>query len=329
MDILPIEIIRLISLELSPRYLSLVCKLYDTMYDDEWYYQYLIQRYDKDEIMGTDFSYGELCERSLSQGTIYASKFFTNNDKFDTKMLIQGIKCIGGINKKEDYVLTFNGKLYKCTDDTAEFIDDNVVDIDNNCYIKKSKLVFNNKLPSIDFSTSDQIKELQYICEYNECQFYTKEDLFYFDSNTLNKIIIADGIRKAYTIMRFGKGIEIRFMTYILTNKNTLLIYFNKNFSTQSKIINNVTDLGKNYLCRDNKYYYFYPYHINFKFNDKDFILFHYTINSSVSRHYISDAMILDKKFAWVTDNGIILNVFDYEIKKLMGNDNSIYIIKE
>ena len=332
MELIPIEIIRLISLELSPRYLSLVCKLYDTMYDDAWYYEYLIARYDKDEIIGTEFTFRELCERSLLEGTIYINKSFSTEDNFDTKIAIRGIKCVSDI--RSDYILTFNGKLYNCINNVtcADFIDSNVVDIDTNCYIKKYELFIlkNSSYQSIPFSTTSQVKELQYPY-YGSCNFYTDDTLFYCNAYTeqLSKFIIADGIRKAYTIMRFGTGTEYNLITYILTNKNTLLVYFCQNFSAEPKIINNVTVLGKNYICMNNRYYYFYPHNIYFKFDNRDLILFYHTINSSVSRHYDRNPLIIDKKFVCVDRKGIIMNSLNYNVKRLMGNDYGICIIKK
>ena len=138
MDSIPKEALCIISLNLKPRYLALVCKFYELIYDEFWYYQYLICRYDEAEIMGTEFTYKELYQRSLLQNDIYLYTHIGNKHMYN-KLIIRGIKAC---NKNKDYILNFNGKLYECTDTNSLLIDTNVVDITSDAYIKKSELHF-------------------------------------------------------------------------------------------------------------------------------------------------------------------------------------------
>lgn len=332
MNSIPIEITKLISLDLRPNYLSLVCKLYDNMYDELWYHEYLSQRYDETEIMGTDFTFRELCERSISEGIIYARNY-SNLEHFDTKIAIRGIKSVSTGSQNKHYVLTFNGKVYRCTNNltTTELIDTNVIDIHTDCYIKKSQLLFSTHdfCDSITFSTTGLIKELENIGGI-KFQFYTNTMLFFYDLETkkLNVINIVDGIRKAYTIIRCQKGIKNRYITYILTNKNTVLIYFNKDFTTEAKIITNVTALGKNYICIETIYYFFNPLDDLFEFDYKDLRLIRDTINSSVCIFVSYNILICNNKIMWVQKGAIITRTFNYRIKSIMGDYRMVYIIR-
>ena len=339
------ETLIIISLNLKPRYLALVCKNYELIYDEFWYCQYLIQRYDEAEITGTEFSYRELCRRSLLESDIYIHKYHSYIHKYhsvnlDDKLPIRGIKAASiGF---EHYILKFNGELYKCFGNVTEFIDNNVVDINKECYIKKSELYIykdeNGKYKSISFSTTSAIQELQYIYTiYNDFysinyyQFYTSDTIYwnYYteDIAKIRNFTVTDGISKAYTVVRddnISKAI-----TYILTNKNTLVIYFNNKFTIKPRIISNISDLGKNYICIDNKYYYFNPYDIKFNFNFRKLVLLNCVIQSSICGVY--DVLIIDNKIVWINHCGKIIESFkiDCSVKRIMSGRFGNYIVKE
>ena len=348
MDSIPKEALFIISLNLIPRYLALVCKFYELIYDEFWYYQYLICRYDEAEIIGTDFTYRELCERSLLEGDIYRYGFGNNRHDY-TKILIRGIKSI--FKNGKNYVLKFNGDLYECDNTNSSLIESNIIDIISDAYIKKSVLYFllDNEYQARHFDNLSQIYNLQNIYGTTNYQFHTSEAIYFLDSEfKIEKFIIDDGIYKVYS---FINKISNMIMTLILSNMNTLLIYDNKNFTTKTQIIYNVTDLGQNYICINKKYYYFnslavrFSYYFisrnaafsnywsiphNITFNDC-FIPLDLTIKSSVCTFSHYDLFLSEKKIVIIDTFGKIQNMKDGQdpIKRLMGDSNGTYVIKD
>ena len=347
MDYVPREVIYIISLYLKPRYLAQVCKFYELLYDEFWYYEYLIQRYEETDIMGTQFTYKELCKRSLLEDDIHKCNFSSDYTCLTniicvtyTKLLIRGIKTILASNNHKCYILKFNGNLYKCTSTCILLIDKNVIDITDDAYVKKSELYFlkNKKYLTIHFDTISDIRNLQAINFVYPIlyQFHTDEAIYFnyldldIDTYKINKFIINDGIYKAYTTEQIIKSMNRRLITYILTKKNTLLIYIDKNFTTEPKIINNVTDLGQNYICINEKYYYFNPNNVTF--SDIDFILIDNKINSSIYKYPYYDILLIDKKIVFVNNKGAIIDTGTYKIdpmKRLISGKNGIFAVKE
>lgn len=317
------DIMCLFSHYLSPRYLALVCKLYDSMYDEFWYYQYLLTKYTEADIIGRDFTYKNMCKRSLLEGEIYIYMQYTQKN-LDIKLPISGIKSMMATSS-ERFILKFNGDLYKCDDDSKliVFVDFNVIDINYKCYIKKSELHFYNsdidRYESISFPI---ISDIQYLNVAESCNylFYTKDTIYYKVEDEIHKFFITDGICKTYTM-----GL----ITYILTNKNTLLIY-NNTFDTQPKIINNVTDLGINYVCIDKKYYYFNPQNIEFYFDFDDLIELDNLITCSVHRCISPDVLLIDNKIVWIDHDGKIIDNYKLEcqVKRVMGGKYGVSVIK-
>lgn len=60
MQHIPIETRKLIALYLKPGIMTTVCKAFD-IYDEVWYHNYLLMRYDEAAIMNRTFSFKELC----------------------------------------------------------------------------------------------------------------------------------------------------------------------------------------------------------------------------------------------------------------------------
>ena len=174
-----------------------------------------------------------------------------------------------------------------------------------------------------------QIQNLQIIYK-SEYQFYTNTDIYfnYLEANThkIEKFIITDRIRKAYTTRH--AIFPYKLFTYILTTINTLLIYIDKNFTTVAKIINNVTDLGQNYVCINKKYYVFDSR--KGTFNDDDFILTNNIINSSLYEYPFYDIMLINNEIAYSTKNGkFITFAHQYPIKRIMGDRNAVFVVKK
>ena len=331
MDCLPKELLNIISQYCRPGLLSLICKYCD-IYNEVWYYQYLVERYDETEFVGTDFTYKELCFRSLLEGDIYTD--------LGIKIMMQGIKCKCGVSTLHKYyVLKFNGILYECLSagDTINIIDHNVIDISGTCYIKKDALYLHNssEYQTISFSTMFKVRELQFIHGLTRryCQFYTEEAIYFnhYDMNRagINKFIITDKICKAYTISHHISLYNTQYITYILTSKNTLLIYRDKNFTQRPKIIHKVTDLGQNYVCINNKYYYFNPHNIYFYFNDDQLILLNCAITSSISLWWGPDLLLINKKITSISHDGIFTALKqELQVKNITGDSNGIMVIK-
>jgi len=120
MDNLPFELLQLISYNLPINILS-INKHYLSLYDDEWYNNYLQHNY---KIIGDK----KLYYKSLKTGVIYK----TNKNTYEKiKLPILGIKAASIKNSDSSLILTFDGKLY--INDTL--IDTDVVDIDYSCYV--------------------------------------------------------------------------------------------------------------------------------------------------------------------------------------------------
>ena len=167
---MPIEIIKLIALYLKPRILALVCVMCNELYDEAWYYDYLIMRYDRSEIVGRDFSFKELCARSLLDHPIFGYNTIVN--KY-TNLRTNGIKVISHCNN--NYILKFNGDMI-LIDTISKLFDINVIDMDKSCYIKKKRFCNINR---IDLSLVNPLKiNVEYKKFYNY-YFYTENTIYF------------------------------------------------------------------------------------------------------------------------------------------------------
>ena len=223
MNELPSDVLKLITLESSPGCMASVCKAMD-IYDDKWYYDYLIMRYDRSEIVGRAFSFRELCRRSLLEGNLY--KLRVHDDK-QKDLKINAIHAIPArINyalSNKNYVLKFNGDLYMVDYDlNQKIIDCDVINIDYECYIKQTKLYIHNglrcdtiDLPNID-SKILKIQKIGYI-EFNiMCHFYTSNTIYFTHYDTLEKYQIHSNHIKYNIIRAYTKAIVIpKYLGYI------------------------------------------------------------------------------------------------------------------
>jgi hypothetical protein len=119
------DVLRLISLELSPHKLS-VCKRLHCMYNDSWYEDKLkILNPDKTLFIQTNFK--DLYTKYSKQGTI-----FYIEEGSTTALCTKGTKAS---ILDVPYVLNFNGELY--CDDSLELVDTEVIDLYHCSYIKE------------------------------------------------------------------------------------------------------------------------------------------------------------------------------------------------
>lgn len=333
MDNLPTDILKLITLELRPGFMALICKAMD-IYDEAWYRDYLIMKYDRYEIVDRDFSFKELYTRSLLEGSIYT---YNMNDDEYTNLPIKGIKATP--YNSGNYILKFNGDLFSLIDTKLKLLDINVIDIDGFCYIKKSKLCFINDTRSIDLPLLNTPKiniqnitdnNYQFYINHSNHQFYTNDTIYFVYNDGLQyriyKYYIVDKIIKAYTVARSHNN----YITYILTANHDLLVYFNKNLDCAPLIINHVDDLGRNYICINKKYYYFYVYSEKFNFSTDMLVALKYNEETDDADDTYFAQLVSDKQILWVKRDGTIIKklVADNTIKKFFGDYHRIYVIK-
>lgn len=337
MEDTPIEIWKLIALYLKPGIMAIVSKAFD-IYDETWYRDYLLMRYDETEIVDRAFSFKELCRRSLSEGLLYTY------DECTMMKTNLGINAIYAIPQcyifVEHYILKFNGDLIAVDNDNmaSNIIDRDVIYLDIDCYVKKTELYFRNfdEFEKITFLPTDTpIMGIQFICTdhlLSLCQFYTF-DAIYFNYNDISDTIeiqkfdIKYKIIKTYTRMLNNN----KYITYILTTNRTLLIYFNKNFIVDPVIINNVDDIGINYLYIDNKYYYTGNTDLNFcDFNINNFVCVTNDIKTDLETSNSYAILITNNKMMCIDSDGVILTSFvtDTKIKKIFGSKYFIYLIE-
>lgn len=314
MDYIPIEIIKLLTLFLRPGIMVAVSKFFD-IYDEPWYYNYLIMRYDRTEIVHRDFSYKELCQRSLLEGPIYQ---YDQCNKTEKNLKITGIKAIFMNNNYR--ILKFNGDLV-ILDINPIIIDNNVLDIDSYCYIKQSAIyifkenkyicheIIKPKLPILD---------IQYVLgTVWSFQFYSSDTIYFIDYAYIEIYKFKNKIIKAITLL------EKIYITYILTDNNDLLIYQNKNFIVEPIIIHNVQDIGTNYICVNNEYYY-----NNGAINMDELIPLKYNI--SIPENFNLKKILYGKKIVWIDKYGTIMNTFEADdtIKNIICWEYNTYLIK-
>lgn len=337
MDDIPIEIWKLIALNLKPGIMTRVSKMFN-IYDETWYRDYLVMKYDENEIMNKTFSFKELCQRSLLEGSLYTC------DSYGTIGINFEIKAVHAVPEDFSFkhqILKFNGDLLIMKKNKIlQIIDYNVITLDLNCYIKKNELYFYDddyKYKSIIFTpTESPILNIQYIQKIHLsifCQFYTSNAI-YFNYNDINdnfeiqKFNIKYQIIKTFTLMSQTAPKIYKYVTYILTINRTLLIYLNKNFIFEPTIIDNVDDIGPNYLYIDNKYYYIERSTWRFQdFNINNFLSIKTKTEPNPSYCYAK--LEINKKIIWINYKGEILrSLQDTNIKKIFGTYHQFYVIE-
>ena len=341
MDDIPIEIWKLIALNLKPGILVRISKMFD-IYDELWYRDYLLMRYNESEIVNRDFSYKELCQRSLLEGLLCA---YDLHEKIKTNLEIRGIAAVPKNNYYfTHHVLKFNGDIIKTNSINNKIIhsnvikiDYNVIKIDYNCYIKKTELYYHhaNTYNTIKFPlTNTQILNIQYIKTFNSitlCQFYTKNSIYFNYNDATNKTEIQT-FNITYTIIKTltESYINHMYITYILTKKRILLIYFNKNFTDIPIIINNVDDIGRNYIHMNDKYYYIDAKTIDFNkcsFGTENLVCL--MDNRKLMNHYYG-GLITDKKIILFDSEYKIVYILEVDaiIKNFFSTYGRTYLIE-
>jgi hypothetical protein len=138
METLPMELLKLIGLQLPLCQLSLVNKNLASIYEEDFYKLYLEYKYPTVKLWKRT-SYKDLCARTLRQGVIHNG---TNNKK-----ITKGIKA-GSTDYGLIFVLTFNGELYTVNkrkivgNKNKTLVSNNVVDFDCETYITPNKWYF-------------------------------------------------------------------------------------------------------------------------------------------------------------------------------------------
>lgn len=122
---LPFDVLRLISLKLNPHTLSINKELHN-MYDDTWYQDKITLLEPNMNLFSTN--YKDLYKKYINQGYIFSFK----GRKFVTK----GIKICPTIEEDDYWILTFNGNLICESNSKVLIIDQNVVDMDCDTYVK-------------------------------------------------------------------------------------------------------------------------------------------------------------------------------------------------
>lgn len=101
-------------------------------------------------------------------------------------------------------------------------------------------------------------------------------------------------------------------------------------FNTDPEIINNVNDLGENYICI-NKIYYCLSYTAEFDIYSLIPITYNKTsMLDSDNDDDICSQLTSDKKIVCINNQGYITKIFkaDATTKKFLGNSSRTYIIK-
>lgn len=115
------------------------------LYDDSWFQDKINKKH---SYYKNAFCWKTLYKRSLKSGKFMLSGY--DNHLIDNEFPIEGIKIAEAEWRYYQFILTFDGNLYKHFEQTheLEFVDDNVTDIDNFTYIKDNKWYYHER-PSI------------------------------------------------------------------------------------------------------------------------------------------------------------------------------------
>lgn len=140
--IIPLDIIREISLYLPYNYLAISKELSD-IYNDSWFRDKLLGEHPN--CVKNNNSWSDLYKRSLKSGQVI--KFTSKSHYGESSCITIPIECIkiSNITRNLYIFLTFDNNLYSCYHSSidewvTELIDSNVKDIDNNSYIKDKEL---------------------------------------------------------------------------------------------------------------------------------------------------------------------------------------------
>jgi hypothetical protein len=252
----PKELFIIISHELPINYLLLVNKLLNSLYNDNWYKEYLENKYPTINLT-VRTTYKDLCKKSLYEGRIYYSQQY--NTFIGKKYLnITGIKALW--LDRNHIILKFNGDLYRINNNSEQILIDN--NVSNMSFIHYVKY---NKLYKFKYIGSSIIGSLCY--EFDENLNYMIEIIL--NSQTIicsdYKVYLFDDINKIVIDNR-EFNIKIIDGTY---RKNLLILIFEDGSINRIKLNHlhndNVMDyrIDKLYLYKDysnlcNKWYYYH-----------------------------------------------------------------------
>lgn len=339
--LLPKELWKNISLFLFPKYLNLICKQFNELYDDFWYKTKLQLTYPNVNLW-TPNTYEYLYKQSCKTGTIieyladsWTSNKYTENITFD----ITGVK-IAQICDGVYMILKFNGDLW-ITGKITYLFDIEVVDITHNSYIKQYEWYY----VSCDGYTSEIIQTHLFMKTDELLSVYS-----YYDNIcaiTTNILYYANGSMLSGTFQQKVDSLTIT-QKYIPNMKNMssagaiCIIVDQKNTIRMSTCDNKILDVYNLDYCKSlipgtcklTSGKYLIPRYI--RKNDK-FIIYtstydHYLpldITSGVLLSCHKNLFLYDGKIYKneINDDSIFIERFKEKIIGLYNNHNTLYLI--
>ena len=245
METLPDEALIHILYTLLPINMSTINKKFATLYNDYFYKSYLELKYPC--IIFPNNNYKDLYLKSLQEGDIL--KIDMKDRTNISELKIQGFKVVPYHN----HVLRFNGDLYSKINNEYQLIDTNVIDIDDNFYIKENQVY--NIIANEDNSYTIKSllifpQSLQYITFFHSLILVTT-------SNSVYQLLESGIIYKSFDInikkVRFCKGAPF----LILLENGELHTYLDTYFVGHG-IINNVQDIEYNMIKIDGIWHLIY-----------------------------------------------------------------------
>jgi len=227
MNSLPLEVIRIISLMLKVLTLS-INKSYYEIYNDDWYYDYLISLY-PDVNLWKQTTYKDLYIKSLSTFNIKCTDYINMLGCYKPSLYFHKfpIKCIEAYRTKnyKQLMLTFNGELY---------LDNNLLDI-NVVTINSCSYATNVKWFMIDIHHNVmEIMSLTDIIKVGSCGKYlyaiTKNTIYIYNSlGNKNFSLDFNDIKDVYCFNNDIFVLENNGNLYLLQFYGDLSLFFKKN----------------------------------------------------------------------------------------------------
>ena len=308
MDVLPIELVKLISYYLSPCKLA-VNNTYNNIYDEYWYQKYLEDRYPNYTLWKRS-TYKDLCIKEYKSGIVN-----------EWSILKLGYVALEYLSKNVDVrknqiemmVLRFNGDLYV----GRKYIRSNVLAIDSNYFITENELFFvdsnynisllvkprNSKFIAMGYDPPEKLYGLTNIFLYvYDCdEDKIKRKIEFNDAVDMcigEEILVLERNGNVYKIDRFSSEKKLLYLNGVKLLGNAVLL------STSEIVIPLLID-------RNNK--------INFQIPFKC----EKVINYSNRLYILSDY----KVYIYDYHNNRIIETID-NVKDITGNYVGIYLIR-